>query len=439
MFENHPALESGRPVWMVEDELFFTQYSFHIRKLVYHKVTMAAFAGKLLKKGFKVSTIGHDQPEAKTEALFRKLSEMKIKEIHFCDTTDYLLERRLKRYGELHGIRLVRYSNPGFLCTSDQLADYFKSKKRFFLTDFYIAERKRQGILLDVTGAPVGDKWTFDTENRKKMPASVKIPTLPDRTETADYRLAVKSVRAAFPHAPGSADGDIYPTDHSSASSWLDVFLEKRFSKYGDYQDAIVRDQTFLFHSVITPMMNTGLLLPDQVMSRAIEAAEEFEVPMNALEGFVRQVMGWREFIRAVYELKGVEQRTRNYWNHSRRLPASFYDGTTGIAPVDDAIRKTLQTGYSHHIERLMVLGNFMVLCEFDPDDVYRWFMEMFIDAYDWVMVPNVYGMSQFADGGIMSTKPYISGSNYVLKMSDYRKAEWCETWDALFWRFIVA
>ncbi|HRG90337.1 MAG TPA: FAD-binding domain-containing protein, partial [Chitinophagales bacterium] len=176
---------------------------------------------------------------------------------------------------------------------------------------------------------------------------------------------------------------------------------------------------------------------PAQVIDVAIDYAAKNDVPLNSLEGFIRQVIGWREFIRAVYEFKGTAERTRNYWGFNRKIPASFWNGTTGIAPIDTTIRKVLRTGYCHHIERLMLLGNFMLLCEFDPDEVYRWFMELFIDAYDWVMVPNVYGMSQFADGGIMSTKPYISGSNYVLKMSDYPKGEWCEVWDALFWRFI--
>ena len=147
--------------------------------------------------------------------------------------------------------------------------------------------------------------------------------------------------------------------------------------------------------------------------------------------------MGWREFIRAVYELRGVEERNKNYWKFSRKIPQSFWNGTTGIEPIDLTIKTVLETGYCHHIERLMVLGNFMLLCEFDPNEVYQWFMEMFIDSYDWVMVPNVYGMSQFADGGIMSTKPYISGSNYLMKMSNYPKGDWQQIWDGLFWRFM--
>ncbi|MFM2206940.1 MAG: hypothetical protein RL213_915 [Bacteroidota bacterium] len=398
---------------------------------------MRAYAERLAKAGHKVVYIAQGDPSAVTENLFKRLAAEGIHEAHICDTTDYLLERRLNRYSERSGVRLVRYDNPNFLCDLSHLESHFKGKKRFFLTEFYIAERKRLDVLL-WKGEPVGGKWTYDTENRKKMPSGTSVPALPLTSTSAHVKEALQSIRKEFPENPGATEEFIYPTDNASSEKWLDVFLEKRFRQYGDYQDAIVREQAFLFHSILTPMLNVGLLDPRQVIEKALEAATEFNVPLNALEGFVRQVMGWREFIRAVYHFRGVGQRTRNFWEHKRKIPASFYDGSTGIPPVDDAIRKTLRYGYTHHIERLMVLGNFMLLCEFDPDGVYRWFMELFIDAYDWVMVPNVYGMSQFADGGIMSTKPYISGSNYLLKMSDHPKGEWCEIWDALYWRFVA-
>ena len=160
-------------------------------------------------------------------------------------------------------------------------------------------------------------------------------------------------------------------------------------------------------------------------------------MPINSTEGIIRQLIGWREFIRGIYEVKGNEERTKNFWNFKKSMPSHFYDATTGIEPIDNTIKGVLETGYCHHIERLMILGNFMLLCEIDPDDVYKWFMELFIDAYDWVMVPNIYGMSQFADGGLMSSKPYISSSNYLIKMSNYEKGDWQKTWDGLFWRFM--
>ena len=187
----------------------------------------------------------------------------------------------------------------------------------------------------------------------------------------------------------------------------------------------------------MTPMLNVGLITPDEIVEKSLRFAQENDIPINSTEGFIRQIVGWREFIRGMYECRGSDERTLNHWRFTNKIPSSFYDGTTGIFPIDQTIKKILETGYCHHIERLMILGSFMMLCEFDPDEVYRWFMELFIDAYDWVMVPNVYGMSQFADGGLMATKPYISGSNYLMKMGDYKKGEWQAVWDGLFWRFM--
>jgi deoxyribodipyrimidine photolyase-related protein len=228
-----------------------------------------------------------------------------------------------------------------------------------------------------------------------------------------------------------------YPTTFEEAETWLKEFLDQRFTQFGIYEDAMVAKESFLFHGVLTPMLNIGLLSPKQIIDAALKASASQNIPFNSVEGFIRQIIGWREYIRSIYLLEGSRQRTKHFWGFTRKIPASFWNGTTGIVPVDTVIKRLLQVGYSHHIERLMVMGNFMLLCEFDPDDVYKWFMEMYVDAYDWVMVPNTYGMTQFADGGLMMTKPYISGSNYIMKMSDYTKGPWQQVWDGLFWRFM--
>jgi deoxyribodipyrimidine photolyase-related protein len=206
---------------------------------------------------------------------------------------------------------------------------------------------------------------------------------------------------------------------------------------FGAYEDAMRQEGPFLFHSLLSPLLNTGLLEPAAVVERTLAFAEGGQVPLNSLEGFIRQIIGWREFMRAVYILRGEEERRRNFWGHRRPVPEACYAGTTGIDPFDCVVRRVHRHAYAHHIERLMVLGNFMNLCGIDPDAIYRWFMELFIDAYDWVMVPNVYGMSLYADGGMITTKPYISGSHYLLKMGDFAPGEWCDVWDALFWRFL--
>ena len=178
-------------------------------------------------------------------------------------------------------------------------------------------------------------------------------------------------------------------------------------------------------------------MTPDFILEKVLDFSKSNDIPLNSLEGFIRQIIGWREFMRGLYISKGVFSRNLNFWNFNKKIPKSFYSAETGILPVDDTINKINNTSYCHHIERLMIIGNIMLLCEFDPDEVHKWFMELFIDAYDWVMVPNVYGMSQFADGGLFSTKPYISSSNYIIKMSNYKRGEWSSIWDGLFWRFM--
>jgi deoxyribodipyrimidine photolyase-related protein len=325
-----------------------------------------------------------------------------------------------------------------FLNDIESLTAKFGSKKKLFQADFYKQQRTQRSILVDTNQQPLGGKWSFDEENRSKFPKKgiapeIKIPRLNEREREANAYT-----ETYFSKNPGKLGGWIeYPTTFGGAKEWLQRFFTERFADFGTYEDAIVKDELVLHHSVLTPMLNVGLLTPQFVLDEALGFAEKHHIPMNSLEGFVRQIMGWREFIRMVYEIKGKEERTRNYWGFKRKIPAAFWNGTTGIAPIDITLKKAIDTGYCHHIERLMVLGNFMLLCEFDPDEVYEWFMIFFIDAYDWVMVPNIYGMSQFADGGMMSTKPYISGSNYLMKMSDYEKGDWQATWDGLFWHFM--
>ena len=293
-------------------------------------------------------------------------------------------------------------------------------------------------MLLEKDGKPLGGKWTYDADNRSKFPKKEVVPKVPTAPVNKFVEEAEKYVQKNYSNNYGSINKEhLFAINFIDTERWLEEFLQNRFEKFGIYEDAIVAKESVLHHSVLSPMLNIGLISPQQIIDQALAFSNKNNIPLNSLEGFIRQIMGWREFIRIVYEREGSKQRTTNYWKFTRKIPASFWNGTTGIAPIDITIKKALATGYCHHIERLMVLGNFMLLCEFDPDEVYKWFMEMFVDAYDWVMVPNVYGMTQFADGGLMTTKPYISGSNYLMKMSDYEKGEWQPVWDGLFWRFM--
>jgi deoxyribodipyrimidine photolyase-related protein len=227
------------------------------------------------------------------------------------------------------------------------------------------------------------------------------------------------------------------PHTHEGAVTALDSFLKRRFAHFGDYEDAMSVEGVRLWHSALSPLMNVGLLTAPQVLDAALAFAKDYDVPLNSLEGFVRQILGWREFIRASYEADGRLMRTSNFFGSAQKLSAGFWRGETGLFPLDQVIHRALATGYTHHIERLMIAGNAMLLMGINPHEAYRWFMGLYIDAYDWVMVPNVYGMSQFADGGTFATKPYICGSNYIRKMSDFPAGNWEEIWTALYWAFI--
>jgi deoxyribodipyrimidine photolyase-related protein len=409
---------------------------------------MKSFEQLLTQNGHEVSYVESLESISAIERLIDALEQKGVKTIHFCDPTDYLLKRRINSSLSKTGLTSVVYPNPNFLTALDTGTDFFKDKKHFHQTDFYIAQRKRLNLMLDEKGGPVGGKWSFDAENRKKLPPKTVLPSIEFPASDAFVTEAIHYTEKYFGNNPGyikPASGT-YPWAWNSTASitLLNNFLKMRFPDFGTYEDAMVAKEKFLFHSILSPMMNNGLINPGFIVDQAIEHAQKNNIPINSLEGFIRQVVGWREFIRIIYEMRGSKQRTTNYWGFNRKIPPSFYNGTTGILPIDDTIKKILDTGYAHHIERLMILGNFFLLCEFDPNEVHRWFMELFIDAYDWVMVPNVYGMTQFADGGLMATKPYISGSNYIFKMSDYKKTSvpaaevgWDMIWDGLFWQFM--
>jgi deoxyribodipyrimidine photolyase-related protein len=439
LFHDHEFHKNGFLTYLIEEYLFFQQYNFHKQKIAYHRASMQAYLAVMKKKKNKVHYIDSTDPRNDIRQLIKDLAKNDVKEIHFVNPTDYLLERRLRAAVKKHNIKLVEYENELFINAREDLKTFFKpDKKSFFQTTFYKQQRKKQDILIEGNDQPVGGKWSFDADNRKKYPKGKTPPAITFPKKDKYWKEAVSYVEKHFSDNIGILSKEpLYPYTRTETDKWLQQFFEFRFHQFGDYEDAILAKASILHHSVLTPMMNIGLIAPMEVVNRALIYAEENQVPINSLEGFVRQIIGWREFIRGMYEAKGTESRTRNFWGFERKIPTSFYDGTTGIIPVDDTIKKVLRDGYCHHVERLMVLGNFMLLCEFHPDEVYRWFMEVFIDAYDWVMVPNVYGMSQFADGGFFATKPYISGSNYIMKMSDYKKGDWQQTWDGLFWRFM--
>ena len=432
IFEKHEILKKSRPIYLCEHSKFFTELNYHKQKLILHRASLKHYYDFLLDAGFEVYYLEFDQN------LFARLSKDKIKELHLADSVDNNLALDFNQSAKKHSIKIIYYDSPLFLNTLDLIeSDFDPNADHYFMTSFYIKQRKRLGILLE-DGKPIGGKWSFDPENRKRLPSkNVEIPTLWTPKKNKYITEAIDYVERNFKNNYGNVDTFIYPINFHDANKWFENFLENRFENFGPYEDAIDSNNHFLFHSLLSPLLNTGLLNPMDVITKTLEFSKHNTIPLNSLEGFIRQIIGWREFMRSVYKIKGEFQRQSNYFQNKNRLPQSLWTGETGLEILDGPIRRIQKTAYSHHIERLMIFGNFMLLCSIDPNDAYVWFMENFIDAYDWVMVPNVYGMSQFSDGGLMVSKPYISGSNYILKMSNYKKGAWCEIWDSLFWHFI--
>ncbi len=425
LYEFHPGLNRKHHIILVQDPLYFTQYKFHTQKVMLHLNSMRYYRSWLVAQGYTVSTVESNRLK-KSGDIANVLHEMSICQVYCCDLNDDWLDRRVKSALSSANIKLTVLDDPGFLTPQVTVDQYTATKSKYRFIDFYIQQRRRTGILIE-NGKPQGGKWTYDTDNRKKLPKGTIVPRTAQLNTPSDIGSHLYTL--------GAKSNLLYPSTHAEAKVWLNDFVDERLALFGDYEDSISASERILYHSVLTPMLNIGLITPQQIIDTVLLQKDRF--PLNSLEGFIRQVIGWREFVRIVYRHSGKRQRKTNFFDFQESMPGCLYTGSTGIIPVDHVIRNILQTGYCHHIERLMILGNFMLLCRINPDAVYQWFMELFVDAYDWVMVPNVYGMSQYADGGLMTTKPYISGSAYIQKMSDYPKGEWCAVWDALYWIWI--
>jgi deoxyribodipyrimidine photolyase-related protein len=435
--EKHLPPPSAGPVFMAEDVGLCTYVRHHQQKIVLFLAAMRAYRDELRDAGYDVHYVELDPADQRPyeEKLLAVIGDSGSREMQHFEIEDKPMERRLLEFAAQHDIERRELRSPMFSCTREDFRSFAARKPRLLMHDFYVEQRRRLGILVDENGKPVGGRWSYDAENRRKLPADVTPPAIrwPQRGEHVDE--VVQLVEHVFADHPGDAREFCWPTTRQQALAWLDDFIRARLECFGPYEDAVSQRSDTVFHSLLSPVLNLGLLTPDDVLERLGPVADE--MPLSGVEGFVRQVIGWREFVRGIYREFGEQQEASNFWSHQRRLTDAWYEGHTGIPPLDDTIRTARRLGWTHHIPRLMVVGNLMTLCEIRPTDAHRWFMEMFVDSSEWVMGPNVYGMGIFSDGGIFATKPYICGSNYLLKMSDYKKGPWCDVVDGLYWRFI--
>jgi deoxyribodipyrimidine photolyase-related protein len=412
---------------IIEHPYFYQRLNFHKQKIILHFCSIREYQEELELAGYSVKLI--DLAKAKNWRPNKQDDWLCF------DPIEKKLQKTLKTWQKTTSLEVLESLN--FLSSPEWLKEHFETHK-WFMAKFYEEQRKHLQILVNENNKPLGGQWSFDEENRQKLPLKTIIPKNFNVPESRFYKEAIKFVKKNFPKNPGQIEEFIWPATRSQAESMFNHFLKHRFAQFGKFQDSIEQDQPFLFHSLISSSLNIGLLCPQYVVESALEYASKYEIPISSLEGFIRQIIGWREYVRAVYLFKGESMKKSNFWKFKKKkLSKKFYYANTGLLPLDNAIIRAQKYAYSHHIERLMVLGNFMLLTENHPAEVNRWFSEMYIDAYEWVMIANVFGMSQYADGGGIVTKPYISSSNYIRKMSHYKKDEWADIWDALYWHFV--
>lgn len=407
---------------LMEHPRFFTDYDFHKQKLVLHRASMKNFEQEFREVEEYVEYDGD------LDKVFRENDEVLVYRPEDHELRDWLQEKCRE-----YDTELVLEESPLFLTSMDWNREYFQSHEYFQLS-YYKEQRKRLSVLINDDGGPVGGKWSYDPENREKMPEDHEPPEIPKYSSEV-VEEAKNYVESEFANNPGSLEDFIFPVSRKQAQDNLEDFLDNRMEYFGRFQDAIDEELDYGYHSMLSSALNIGLITPREVVEKTLEKHEEHDYPLNSLEGFLRQIIGWREFIRALYHLE-PDMKQHNFFNADNGVPEEFYTGETGLKPFDEAVNRVQRNAYTHHIERLMIHGNLMLLLEIEPDEVHEWFMEMFIDSYDWVMTPNVYGMSQYSYSEMM-TKPYISSSNYILKMSNYEEDSWCEEWDGLYWNFI--
>ena len=426
-------------VFMREDRELCTYYKFHAHKIVFFLSAMRTYASELEKQKIPV----HYEELNSKEISYEKSLEIfiqknKVKKVFMYEIEDKFFEKRIFDLFTKLKIEFVVLPSQMFLTSREEFKTYIGKTKKPFMKVFYEGQRKKLGILVNDKLEPVGGQWSFDEDNRLPLPQKIQPPDVARIKPSEITQEVITLVQKQFSNHPGRAESFWLPVDRKGAFKWLHQFLEERFQQFGPYEDALAQHSDFVFHSVLTPFLNCGLLTPEEVVQETLLFAKANKISIASTEGFIRQIIGWREFIRGVYQNFSEKQESTNFFKHKKKLSQHWYEGNTGIAPLDNTIQKTIRLGYAHHIERLMVVGSLMLLLEIDPKESHRWFMEMFIDSSDWVMGPNVYGMALFADGGIFATKPYFCGSNYYRKMGGYKASEsWCDGVDGLYWGFI--
>lgn len=409
---------------LIEPWEYLCALKHHKKKVCLMLLAIRRFAAELKEQGWHVCLFSIDQEKKKnknfTEQAFKVLREQfTFEEICVLSPSDFSVESLYKRELEKFSQPITWQENPLFLMKIEEFESWARGRKELTMEYFYRLARKKYNILME-EGKPIGGQWNFDKDNRKPPPSKIAYIEPFKQEPPAQIREVINLIKELFADYYGSIEDFSFATSRQEALAALKYFITKHLGNFGSYQDIMVTDNPWLYHAHLSFYLNLGLITPLECVQAALKAYETSNSPLNSVEGFIRQIIGWREYIRGLYFYQGPEYEKKNYLNAKKSLPEFFWNNKTSLHCLQQSFSQTYQYAYAHHIQRLMIIGNFSLLVGLDPQEVNDWFGLVYADAYPWVHTPNVLGMSLFADGGLLATKPYCSSGSYINKMSNY-------------------
>ncbi len=416
-------VQTGDTILMCEVTEEATYVRHHPKKIAFLFAAMRHFAAELSDKGFQVRYVTLNDPDnsgSLTTEVARAAKELRLKQVIVTEPGEYRVRQMMQSWEADLGLSVDIRTDDRFLCATDRFARWASGKKQLRMEYFYREMRKAYHILIEADGTPSGGQWNYDKDNRKPPAKGMVSPPRISHPKSAILNEVLALVGDRFSDHFGTLEPFHFAVTRAQALVELDDFIARILPRFGDYQDAMVKGEAFLNHSLLSSYLNAGLLLPLEICRKAEAAYRNNHVPLNAAEGFIRQILGWREYVRGIYWLNMPAYGGLNYFNTKRPLPDFYWGGKTGMACIKEAVDHTREHAYSHHIQRLMVTGNFALIAGLDVKQVQDWYLAVYSDAYEWVEMPNTLGMALFGDGGLLGSKPYAASGKYIDKMSNY-------------------